>query len=135
MIQHLEGALSVAITLKRDIRYPSRITKKEADNFLKKYRLITLGRAINLAKQSTNYSETLYNDLEELLKERNWLVHKLMIDHLDDMNVPQKRENLFQRIKAISNKSNTLQKTIEADLIKFSESVGLDMSRIRPYVI
>lgn len=33
MVQHLEGALSVLITLKKDVRYPCSVSKKEADDF------------------------------------------------------------------------------------------------------
>ena len=35
MIQHLEGALCVSITLKKDVKYPRRIPQKEANGFLK----------------------------------------------------------------------------------------------------
>lgn len=134
MIQHLEGALSVSITLKKDVLYPYRIPKEEADNFLKKYHSFTLGKAIKLARENRLYSDILYRDLEKFLEERNWLVHKFIIDSLDDMYVASTRDNLFHRIKAISNKAKTLQGAIEADLIKFSESLGLDMSRIRAYI-
>ncbi len=134
MIQHLEGALSVSITLKKDVLYPYRIPKEKADNFLKEYRSLPLGKAIQLAKKNGLYSDTLYRDLAKLLEERNWLVHKFIIYSLDDMYVASTRDNLFHRIKVISNKAKTLQGAINTDLIKFSESVGLDMSRIHAYI-
>jgi len=135
MIQYLEGALSTLITLKKDVRYPHRVTKKEADNLLEKYRSsYTLGRAIKCAKENALFSDDLHKDLDELLQERNWLTHKLIIYHLDDMYTASTRDILFHRIKAIANKSKTLQIAIEVNLIKFSESVGLDMSRVRAYM-
>lgn len=134
-IQHLEGALSVSITLKKDVQYPGRIPKGEADNFLEKYRSsLTLGHAIKLAKKHDLYSDILYGDLEALLEERNWLVHKFLHHNLDDMHVTSTRDRLFHRIKTISDKAKVLQGAIEADLIEFSESVGKDMSTVRAYI-
>ncbi|HEY4255118.1 MAG TPA: hypothetical protein VGM34_02090, partial [Chlamydiales bacterium] len=76
MIQHLESALSVLITLKKDVRYPLRVSKGEADNFLEKYRSsLTLGQAINFAKKNNLFSISLYSDLETILEGRNWLAH------------------------------------------------------------
>ena len=42
-----------------------------------------------------------------------------------------KRVQLLSRIKGISSKAKELQLAIENDLIEFSESVGVDMSRVR----
>lgn len=108
MIQHLEGALSVSITLKKDVQYPHRIPKEEADNFLEEYRTLTLGQAIKLAKKNGLYSDTLYSELKVFLEERNWLIHKFLHHHLDDMHATSTRDKLFHKIKTISNKKKTL---------------------------
>lgn len=134
MIQNLEGALSTSITLKKDVQHPHRITKEEADNFLKEYHSFTLGRAIKLAKQHDLYSDTLYNELTVLQEERNWLVHKFLHNHLDDMHAIATRNELFHRIKNISYQAKMLQEAIEADLITYSESVGKDMSHVRAFI-
>lgn len=131
MIQHLEGALSYSITLKKDVKYPHRISIEESENYLNKNQSYTLGKAIKLAKENSLYHDTLYSDLEALLEERNWLIHKFVHHNLDDMHVTSIRDRLFHRIKTISNKAIMLQRAIEADLIEFSESVGMDMSRVR----
>ncbi len=57
MIQHLEGALSVSITLKKDVRYPGRIPREEADSFLKKYRSLTLGKAVKIVEENQCHAE------------------------------------------------------------------------------
>lgn len=134
MIQNLEAALSTSIALKKDVQYPHRITKEEADNFLKIYQSFTLGQAIKLAKQHQLYLDTIYNNLTELLKERNWLVHKCLHQHLDDIHSAATKKNLFHKIKSISVKANTLQEAIEEDLIIYSELVGKDMSRVRAFI-
>ncbi len=41
------------------------------------------------------------------------------------------RNGLFRRIKNISNKSHMHQQAIEANLIEFSESKGIDMTIVR----
>ena len=135
MIQHLESALSVLITLKKDVRYPLRVSKGEADNFLEKYRSsLTLGQAINLAKKNNLFSISLYSDLEAILEGRNWLVHKFLNDYLDNARTNSAKDGFFNRIKTISNEAKRLQEAIETDLIAFSESVGIDMSRVRVYM-
>jgi hypothetical protein len=134
MIQLLEGALSTSITLKKDVRHPHRISMGDADNFLERYRSITLGRALKLAKQHNLYSDTLYNDLTVLLEERNWLVRKFLHHYLDDIHVNEARKKIFHRIKNISNVAKMLQKAIEEDLIIYSELVGKDMSRVRAFI-
>jgi len=130
MIQHLEGALSVSITLKKDAQYPRRIPKEEADRFLEEHRSITLGRAIKRAKENTLYPERLYGDLEAFLEERNWLVHKFLHEYLDNMYTSSSREKIFNRIKTVSEEAKRLRGAIEVDMLEFSESLGMDMSRI-----
>lgn len=134
MIQHLEGALSVLITLKKHVKQPYRISKEDANAFLKKSRRLTLGEAVKLAKNTSLYSDILHRDLEVFLKERNWLIHKFLHDHLDDMHLPQERKKLFCRIKAISHEAISLQQAINKTIIEFSESVGMDMSSVRAYI-
>ncbi|CRX38601.1 hypothetical protein [Estrella lausannensis] len=131
MIQHLEGALSHSITLKKDVRYPHSLSKDRADICLKRNQRHTLGKAIQLAHDNDLYPETFFSELRALLDERNWLIHNFVCNNLEDMHTASKRALLIRRIKEISNKAIELQMAIEYDLIGFSESVGIDMSRVR----
>ena len=131
MIQHVEGALSHSITLKKDVKYPHGLSKDESGKCLKKNQFYTLGKAIQLASDNDLYSETFFSELRAFLDERNWLIHNFVCNNLDDMHTTSKRAQLLRRIKNISNKAKTLQRDIENDLIEFSESVGVDMSRVR----
>ena len=131
MIQYLEGALSVSITLKKDVKHPGNMSKEEADNRLKKHQSLTLGKAIDLAKESNLYSDTLYNELKDFKEERNWLIHKFVNHNLDDIHATSTRDGLFRRIKIISNRASMLQRAIETDLLEFSESKDVNMSRVR----
>jgi len=131
MIQHLEGALSHSITLKKDVKCPHTFAKDMADKFLKQNQRYTLGRAIQLASEKKLYPETLFSELRAFLNKRNWLIHSFVSNNMDDMHTTPNRVQLFLRIKDISSKARELQQAIENDLIEFSESVGVDMSRVR----
>lgn len=126
-IQVLEECLSASITLKVDVGYPRKASKAEADELLKKRRAFTLGKAIKAALKEELYTDDLQKALVAFLDERNWLVHK----SIDDIYAPTGRNALFQRIKNIAMEAHRIQREIEDDLIVFSESNGMDMSRVR----
>jgi len=126
-IQVLEETLSGSITLKADVGYPRKVSLEESYELLKKRRSLPLGAAINVAMQKELYTDKLQKDLKAFLKERNWLVHK----SIDDIYAPTGKNMLFQRIISIVHEAHRLQREMEDDLIEFSESIGLDMSRVR----
>ena len=126
-VQHIEDALSHSIVLKKE----KKCNKAEADHLLKNYRSYTLGKAINIAKRAGLYSEQLQQELEAFLSERNWLVHKSIAQNRDDWDLNVSRDQLFRRVKAITNQAQRLQILIEEDLMNFSEANGVDMSRVR----
>jgi len=125
MVQHVEDALSHSIALKKA---KSRL-KSEGDQLLGKYRLLTLGRAINAAGESCLYPEQLLKELKELLSERNWLIHNSVAYSRDEWDLNINRKELICRIKAVTTQSQNLLQLIEEDMIEFSEANGVDMSR------
>lgn len=131
MVQHLEDVLSHSITLKKDVKIPFSMPLKKANELLEEYHFYTLGQAIKLVKKEGIYPESLLQNLDIFLLERNWLVHKCMRQNRDDMYSETSMHNLFHRIKNITEKAHTLLQSIEADLIDFSSSNGLDMSGVR----
>ena len=126
-IQVLEECLSASITLKVDVGYPRKVSKAEADELLKKRRAFTLGKAIQAVLKEELYADNLQKALAAFLEDRNWLVHK----SIDDIYAPTGKDALFQRIKNIAMEAHRIQRAIEDDLIVFSESNGMDMSRVR----
>jgi len=105
--------------------------KEEANRLLKKHQSHTLGEGIRIARKDKIYPDALLASLDIFLTERNWLVHKCISQNRDEMCENNRKNNFLQRIKAISHKAYNLQREIETDLIEFSESVGLDMSKVR----
>lgn len=131
MVQHLEDALSHSITLKKEVKKPYSMPLKKANELLEKYRFYTLGQAINLAKKEIIYPESLLQDLGIFLSERNWLVHKCMLQNRDDMYSGTDKHKLFHRIKNVTEKARILLQSVEMDLMDFSLLNGFDMSGVR----
>jgi len=122
-MQHVEQALNCSITLKLN---PAE-TMEKADEFLKHRQSLTLGNAITLASEKNLYSVALHKELKDFLVQRNWLVHKSVLDTQNGLNDSNKEE-LFNKIKSISDKAEDIQHQIEYDMIDFCSARGKDMS-------
>ncbi|HMU78581.1 MAG TPA: hypothetical protein PK325_04470 [Cyclobacteriaceae bacterium] len=125
-IQAVEQALSCSITLKMN---PA-ATKEQADKVLKQHQSYTLGMAVNIASREKLYESSLQDELYTFLNLRNWLVHKAMAESHHDKNWENEKEELFGKIKSISDKAESIQHKIEYDMISFCSSKGKDMSKI-----
>lgn len=124
--QIVEQALSHSITLKM---HPLE-TKEQADQFLKQNQTYTLGHAIKIANKESLYNVSLQDELNSFLHQRNWLVHKVICGIEEDFNEGNIKEELFHKIKSISNNAESIKLLIEYDLINFCSSKGKNMSKI-----
>ena len=125
-IQIVEQALSHSITLKMN---PTE-TKEHAEEFLKQHQSYTLGRAIKVAIKEQLYNSKLQDELNAFLVQRNWLIHNAMAESHHGLKWENKKEELFDKIKSISDKAESIQREIEYDMIDFCSSKGKDMSKI-----
>lgn len=126
-IQVVEQALSSSITLKTN---PT-ATKEQADRVLSKFQSYTLGKAVNIASNKKLYDSSLQGELYAFLEQRNWLVHSAMAESCHDKNWENNKEELFSKIKAISNKAEDIQHLIEHDMLDFCSAKGKDMPKLR----
>jgi len=126
-IQILEQALSYSITIKMN---PDE-TKEKADEFLKRQQRYTLGQAIRIALEKKLFNTAIQDELNFFLEQRNWLVHSVLIGNEEDFNAGNIKEELFQKIKSISDKAEDIKRVIEYDMIDFCSSKGKDMSKIK----
>ena len=124
-IQILEQALSHSITVKLN---PD-VNESVANVFLSKQQSYTFGNVVKLAAKEGVYPGRLQKALEELLAERNWLVHHAMLDSQQGNRIVV-TEPIVQRIKSIADKSEKLQLVLEYDLIDFAQAKGRNMSKI-----
>lgn len=120
MIQHLEDALNKVIIIKN----PEANTKAKADEILKSYRRLPLGRAIERAKKEQTFDDGLQKRLQDFLQERNWLIHHCMHESADEVGYLVEPERLFGRIETIHLTANSLKEAIEIDMLEFSKSNG-----------
>ncbi|AOC97077.1 hypothetical protein BB050_03999 [Flavobacterium anhuiense] len=125
--QLAEQALSHSITLKMN---PTE-TKERADEFLKQNQSYTFGHAIKIAIKEELYNVPLQNKLNAFLQQRNWLIHKVICGNEEKFNAGNIGEELFHKIKTISDNAESIQREIENDLIHFCSSKGKDMTEIQ----
>lgn len=124
--QMAEQALSYSITLKMN---PTE-TKEKADESLNQNQTYTLGQAIKIAVEKKLFHLTLQDELNTFLKQRNWLVHKVICGNEEDFNAGNIEDALINKIKSISDNAESIKHLIEFDLIDFCSSKGKDMSKI-----
>ena len=134
-VQFIEDALSHTISMKHDIKHPNNVTKKEANEFLQKYRKLTLGDAIKVVKEKKLLDTELIKKLDEIKQDRNWLIHRSMYETLDSspdkMSFEHMKDVLYVQIKTITHNAHDIQHLISEDLLQYSENLGLDMSSAR----
>ena len=130
-IQMLEQALSYSITIKMN---PDE-TRENADESLKKQQRYTLGQAIKIALEKKLFNTAIQDELNSFLEQRNWLVHSVLIGNEEDFNAGNIKEELFQKIKSISDKAESIQRVIEYDMIDFCSSKGKDMTEIKELLL
>lgn len=124
-IQILEQALSHCLTVKLN---PD-VKESEANGFLLQQQRNTFGNVVRLAAKKGAYPEDLQKALEELLDQRNWLVHHAMRDSQQENRIVV-TEPILEKIKSITDKAEKLQQLLEWDLIDFSASKGRNVSRL-----
>ena len=130
-IQMLKQALSYSITIKMN---PDE-TRENADESLKKQQRYTLGQAIKIALEKKLFNTAIQDELNSFLEQRNWLVHSVLIGNEEDFNAGNIKEALFQKIKSISDKAESIQRVIEYDMIEFCSSKGKDMTEIKELLL
>lgn len=124
-VQILEQALSHCLALKLN---PD-VEESEANIFLLQQQRNTFGNVVRLAAKKGAYSDELQKALEEVLDQRNWLVHHAMRDSQQGNRIVV-MDSILQKIKSITDKAERLQQLLEWDLIDFSASKGRNVSRL-----
>src|SRR4051812_9364327 len=131
-LQYVEDALSTSIAVKidfKDARLGS-ISSVDAVRTLAKRRRLTLGQAVEAAKKDVLYDDVLQERLKRFLDERNWLVHRLVHESADEMNVNGKRERLLYKIEQIAEEDRNIQVALFNDLENFVVSKGASRDQL-----
>jgi hypothetical protein len=126
-LQYLEDALHTYITVKRDVKVRGSMPPEQAEAILKKHRARTLGVSSRISREAQILSPSLQEMLDNFKEERDWLVHRCVHQHREDLYINDKRNELIRRIKRFSEEAKKIQKLIAKELEDYV--VAQDVSR------
>ncbi|HHT9123145.1 MAG TPA: hypothetical protein ACFYEF_09795 [Candidatus Wunengus sp. YC63] len=130
-LQHLENALTLFAAMKRlqKVRDSKKISEKEAYEELEKQRKKTLGPLIESAKREAIIPDKLLDRFDKFLDERNWLIHKCVINEFLSLRNSSARSELFSRIDNFSEEATSLRNEIYTLLKTWFQSNGYDINK------
>ncbi len=133
-LQHLEKSLTAFVAIKKLQK-----VRKKGTNFdeqvayaeLEKQQKKTLGPLIKSAKNETIINENLIKRFEIFLEERNWLIHKCVINEFLSLRNINDRSKLFSRIKLFSQEAIDLNTEICNLLTTWFQSNGYNINKAK----
>lgn len=129
-LQHLEGVMTTFNAFKilqRERDKGIKITKKTAHHILKKQERQTLGPLIKKAKKEKTIPRNLMDRFDNLLDERNWIIHKCVIDENLALRNVKTKNKLFRRIDSFVEESQNLKHEIYNLMKSWYVENGYDM--------
>ena len=129
-LQHLEHALTTFTAMKilqRERERGSKLTENVCRRALEKQRGFTLGPLIASAKREQTIPRILLERFDRLLQERNWLIHKCVVNEFLSLRSETRRQALFVRISSFADEAIALKNEVYEILGKWYESVGYDL--------
>jgi hypothetical protein len=115
MLQHLEYAMThfnAYSILQKQRDKGQKIGEKEAFFVLEKQRKLTLGPLIKAAKSLQILPLTLEAKFDRFLRERNWLIHRCVIDEYLSLENVSSKKALFKRIGKFTTDCIVLKKEV-----------------------
>lgn len=127
-LQYIEDALHTYLTMKIDIRRPGAVSESEARELLAKQRHATLGTALRTAQKNEVLPATLLKRLAHLKEERDWLVHRSLVQNGASLYTDVGRNATFQRLDAFVEEAISIHRALMAEVTSFTESHGLSIA-------
>lgn len=131
-LQHLEKMLTTfnafkILQRKRDKGI--KVTKKIGEKVLEKQRGQTLGPLIGTAKQERTIPKKLMSRFDVFLEERNWVIHKCVINEYLSLRNTESKKRLFERIEAFVDEAITLRREIHNLMETWYSDSGYDLNQ------
>ena len=130
-LQHLEKVMTTFNAFKilqRKRNKGIKVSKKAGQKVLEKQRGQTLGPLIGTAKREKTIPKNLMNRFDGFLGERNWIIHKCVInEYLSLRNVNSKKQ-LFKRIEAFVDEAIILRREIHNLIESWYVDSGYDLN-------
>ncbi len=129
-LQHLEFTVTAFTALKilqRKREKGTKITKSVSERVLEKQRSLTLGPLIGSAKREATIPRKLLKRFEDFLEERNWLIHKCVINEFLSLCNESKKQALFERISSFVDEAIALKKEVHALMESWYRDAGYNL--------
>jgi hypothetical protein len=129
-IQYLEDALVSFLTMKivHECRCAGQtVTTADAQTLLEKRRMLTLGSLVESCLSNKIVRPEHLGRIKAFKGERDWLVHRSLIENGDDLYVRATRDAVFSRITAIQEEAMSLKKVTVTDFERWAAAHGVDV--------
>lgn len=129
-LQHLENTVTTYTALKimqRKREKGTKITKEVGETILSKQRKLNLGPLISSARCESTIPEKLLNRFKNFLDERNWLIHKCVVDDYLSLRNEIKKQMLFNRLVTFVEEARGLNNEIHALMESWYIETGYDL--------
>jgi hypothetical protein len=95
----------------------------------------TAGQLVAMLKKHVKVSPELEAALEEALKARNHLVHRVLTDNIDKMAIPDGREELVREIRSRRGKVRKASEALRPFIAAFADALdGLDQQAMEQQI-
>jgi uncharacterized FlgJ-related protein len=131
-LQHLENivAFFTAFKILQVKRAKGeKLSTANAAKLIEKQKKLTLGPLISTAKSHKTISPPLARRFDELLVERNWLIHKCVTDEYLSLRNQLEKQRLFARIDAFSEEAIALQNGTHSLFEQWFIDLGYDLGK------
>ena len=127
-LQFLEDVLVTYVTMR--LRLEPEAPANQADRVLAAERRRTLGSLLTAATDGGLLVGDIADGFRLLLDERNWLVHRSMLEVSDRLYSPDVREPFLVRVRTLADRAIELKKALFADASAWCATQGVDLKRV-----
>ena len=126
-LQFLEDVVVTYLTMRLRLSRP--LTQEQAFAVLAAERQKTLGVLFNDAKAGGLVKGDLAKAFDALLTERNWLIHRAMLDCSDRLYTDEGVSTLLSRVRLLAQSAIDLKKRIYDDVRTWCIEGGVDIAK------
>jgi hypothetical protein len=130
-LQHLEKVLTTFNSLKilqKQRENGKNINETDANSILKKQQRLTLGPLIKAAKKEQTIPKKLIDRFDSFLDERNWVIHKCVINEYLSLRNKDDKNRLFGRIEKFIEDAILLRREVHNLLESWYVETGYDLN-------
>jgi hypothetical protein len=127
-IQELEATLATYLVLR--VKATRGIGAVRGNELMKKAEALTLGALIRELSKAGVLEDKLANELNDVLKERNWLVHRARREKRGVLADPDALDHLTAQLDSLSDRALQLHKRLAKSLEGYVVQSGVDPTAI-----